>query len=367
MFAVLKVQLQKLCKNPTSVLIMIGLTILFTVMLGLNSYGKVTIYTYHDAAISQEEAEIWLELLNNKSESFLFELTEESTARNKVMDGHAEFVLKLLKDDYRIISSVDNMNTAVLDVYLRSVYDEELKLRSIADQIPGEDVRSELEQKLESPVLTVHSTEVKAEGDYEYDTRIQSLFGFSLFFSFYTIAYAVNELLQEKRDGIWDRVILSPISKLSMYTGHLVNSFLVGYLQIVIVFLLFRYGFGFPLGDSFATILLIIAIYTLAIVSLSMLMAGLVKTPQQMSVLIPIVAVSSAMIGGAYWPIEIVTNPFLILLSKIVPVTYGMEALKGVAYYDYGWSELAGPLSIMCLFTVVCMGIGINLVERRAQ
>lgn len=49
--------------------------------------------------------------------------------------------------------------------------------------------------------------------------------------------------------------------------------------------------------------------------------------------LIPIVATSSAMIGGAYWPLEIVTNPFLIALSKVVPMTYGMEALKGVAYY----------------------------------
>jgi len=366
MLAVLKVQLQKLLKNPASVLIMIGMTILFTVMLGLNSYGKVTVHTYHDASISREEAESWLELLN-KSNSFIFSLTEESAALDKVTDGKAQFVLKLIQDDYRIIASMEDMNTSALDVYLRTVYDEELKLRSIEEQMPGEDVRTELEQKLAHPVLSIHATEVKAEGDYEYDSRIQSLFGFSLFFSFYTIAYAVNELLQDKKNGIWDRVILSPISKLSMYSGHLANSFLIGYLQIVIVFLLFRYGFSFPLGDSLATILLIAAIYTFAIVALGLLMAGLVKTPQQMSVLIPIVAVSSAMIGGAYWPIEIVTNPILLLLSKIVPITYGMEALKGVAYYDYGWSELLYPLSVMCLFGVVCMGIGINLIERRAR
>ena len=72
--------------------------------------------------------------------------------------------------------------------------------------------------------------------------------------------------------------------------------------------------------------------------------------------------------AGAHLPaVPSVVQPEVLMLSKIVPVTYGMEALKGVAYYDYGWSELAGPLSIMCLFTVVCMGIGINLVERRAQ
>lgn len=366
MLAVLKVQWQKLRRNPVSMLIMIGLTIIFTILLGVNSQGVVTVYSYRDASISEAEAERWLELLN-KSHSFEFILTDEERARHKVIDGNASFALKLLKDDYRIITVVDDMNTAALDMYVRTVFDEELRLASLAEQASGEDVRSEIDKKLETPVLTVHSTEVKAEGDFMYDSRIQMLFGFSLFFSFYTIAHAVNELLHEKRNGIWDRVILSPVSKLSMYSGHLVNSFLVGFLQIIIIFLLFRYGFGFPLGDSFSTILLIIGVYTFAIVALGMLMAGLVKTPQQMSVLIPIVATSSAMIGGAYWPLEIVANPFLIALSKIVPMTYGMEALKGVAYYGYGWSELLSPLAIMCLFGVVCMGIGVNLVERRAN
>src|SRR5690606_38788282 len=106
-------------------------------------------------------------------------------------------------------------------------------------------------------------------------------------------------------------------------------------------------------------ILVLVAVYTFAIVALGMMLASIVKTPQQLSVLTPIIGVSFAMLGGAYWPIEIISNPILLTLSKFVPITYAMEALRGVAYYQYSWSDLLEPVSYLVLFGVVCMGIGI--------
>jgi ABC-2 type transport system permease protein len=223
-----------------------------------------------------------------------------------------------------------------------------------------------VERRLESPVLTVTSKSQDTEQTFRYDPKIQSLFGFTLFFAIFTIAFSVNRLLEERRKGIWDRVILSPVSKTAMYTGHLLYCFAIGYLQILIVFLLFRCGFGFPMG-RFPTLLLLAGVYIFAVVALGLLLAGLVRTSQQMAVLIPVVAVSSAMIGGAYWPLEIVSNPVLLALSKAVPVTYGMEAMKGVAYYGHSWAELLRPVSFLLLYGVVCMGIGINLIERRSK
>lgn len=55
----------------------------------------------------------------------------------------------------------------------------------------------------------------------------------------------------------------------------------------------------------------------------------------------------------------------LLILAKIVPITYGMEVLKGATVYNYSFTELLYPISILILMTVVMMGIGINIVERR--
>lgn len=366
MLAILTAQLQKLKRNPATILILTAMTVLFTMLLGVNMGEKVKVYTYCDSNVSEAQRAKWIALLN-ESDAWAFELTDEQTARNKVIDNEALFAVRLMEDDYRIIASIDNTDSIMLDAYIRSVYEKELMYQSVETQIPMTDVRERLKQLMEEPVLAVESVQFESDQSFKYDPRLQSLFGFSLFFSIYTVAYAVNALLFDRMNRIWDRVILSPVSKTSMYIGHLINSFLTGYVQILIVFLVFRYVFDFPLGEHFGSILALIAIYTFSIVALCMLMAAFVRTPQQMDVLTPIVSVSMAMIGGAYWPIEIVTNPVLIGLSKVVPVTYGMEALKGIAYHSYSLPDLMQPILYLCLIGVVCMGIGINMMERRAS
>jgi ABC-2 type transport system permease protein len=94
-------------------------------------------------------------------------------------------------------------------------------------------------------------------------------------------------------------------------------------------------------------------------------LTGLVNNEQQFRAIISIVSVSMAMIGGAYWPLEIVSSKILLTLSKFVPVTYGMELLKGAAVYGNSISDLLYPISILFFMGVVLMGLGINLVERR--
>ena len=72
------------------------------------------------------------------------------------------------------------------------------------------------------------------------------------------------------------------------------------------------------------------------------------------------------MIGGAYWPLEIVESPLLIALSKINPITYGMEVLNGVALYGYPLEELLFPISILILMGVVMTGIGMSFDGKEA-
>lgn len=366
MLTILRAQLLKLKRAPGTFGLMILMTVLFTFAIGSQADHQVTVYTYYDDTdVTVAEAEQWITQLN-ASESFKFILTDEEKAINRVMDRRADYALELQINDFQIVAAVNDSNVRVLQQYVRSVFERELMIDAAAGN-DDEGFREQLSERLQDPILTIEASTINAEQDFVYDARVQSLFGFTLFFLIYTISFSINAVLEEKNTGVWDRVILSPVSKVAMYSGHLVYSFLVGMLQSIVVFTLFRYAFKFPLGDHYMTMVALTAVYIFAIVALGMMLVGLVQTPQQMNVLIPIVGVSFAMLGGAYWPIEIVTNPVLIALSKIVPVTYGMEALKGVVYYGHGWAELIQPVSIMVLFGVICMGIGINLIERRGK
>lgn len=365
MKSVFLMQWQRLRRAPLMVVSFFALTILFvSVMGGLEAEPKLTVYTYSDEELSEQLMETWLEKLN-EADTIEFVVKDESEARTAVARGDVGMALKLFENDYRILVAVDDPNRYIVENFVQQIFIEELRLREVEARGVGSDFRAEVERAMADPVLNVVTYTVEGEGLFKFNNQLHALFGMTFYFSIFTIMFSLTNVVQEKRLRTWDRLILSPLRKWQVYLGHLFYCFTIGYAQITIIFLIFKFGFGFELGDRFGTILIINAFYTFAIVALGMLIIGLVRTIQQLQAVIPIVATAMAMLGGAYWPIEIVTNEMMLAAAKVTPVLYGLEALKGAAYYGNSVVELAQPISIMLLFGVICMGVGVNLMERR--
>src|SRR5690606_25160966 len=320
-----------------------------------------------DASLTEAETTAWLDLLN-ESETFDFRIEDEDRVLAYLASNTAGLAVRLYADDWRVVAAQAEANADLLAGYVGRVYRQELTLRLAAERSGRQSVealRSQLSDRLAEPVLTISSRSVAAATDFAYNPRVHTLLGFGLFFASFTIMFSVNNILEERRIGVWDRVIYSPTTRFNMYSGHLAYSYLVGFAQISVIFLLFRYAFGVPLGENPLGALLVIGAYTFAIVALGLLLAGIVGNAQQMNVMVPIVCVSSAMLGGAYWPLEIVSSNVMLTIANFVPLRHAMDALKGIAYYSYGFSELLWPLAVLALFGVVCMGVGLRLVERR--
>jgi ABC-type multidrug transport system permease subunit len=168
----------------------------------------------------------------------------------------------------------------------------------------------------------------------------------------------------EKTSGIWNRMILSPLHKTEMYTGHLLYCFLIGFVQILLVFLIF-YGFGFNLGERFGMLLVVVAIFTLTMVSFAMLISGITRTPESFNTVFTSIVPLLPLLSGVYIPPAMNNNPILLAVAEFIPLTHAMTALMGITVFNMGWSELSIPIAKLLLIGVICMGIGINLVERQ--
>ncbi len=245
----------------------------------------------------------------------------------------------------------------------------------LAFQQIGEDINmSSLEQRFSQLLnekwehampMEVVSTILDEKTSFEYDPRLQTPFGFMLFFSMYTVIYSIGEMLNDRKYGIWDRLIHSPLSKLQIYMGNFVYSFMVSFIQIALIILTGRFLLGFNFGDNIWIVFSIIALYIFAIMALGMLLVSFVKTTQQLQAIVPIIAVSNAMLGGAYWPIEIVTSKILLTISKFVPITYAMKAVKDAVLYHQGWDALVLPGSTLLFIGIILMGLGMYWIERK--
>lgn len=119
-------------------------------------------------------------------------------------------------------------------------------------------------------------------------------------------------------------------------------------------------------GDLEKTLIVLVP-YVFSIVALALFLVSVVKSTQQFNAIISLVSVSLSMLGGAYWPLEIVSSDFLLKVSNFVPIKHAMEGLKAATIYGASINELLYPISILTLMGVVLIGIGINVMERKTH
>ncbi|MCQ6275026.1 ABC transporter permease [Bacillus sp. V3B] len=369
MIGILLAKCRMFIRNPWTFLLMTAMSLGFALVLGGSNQEntiQVPVYVEDEVILASVVGETIEE-----SDVFAFKWMTEEELTEQIANGKAEVGVKLQENDFQLLVGVDSPNVAMIKQTIQGAYVErEQQERILQDGnfesvVEKEKMRENLETAMESPIFTIEKSNFKASDTFVYDSTLQSLFGFTLFFVIYTIAYNILPILSEKNEGVWDRMILSPLRKWEMYVANLIYSFVTGYLQVLIIFLIFHYEVGVDFNGNFVEVCLLIIPYVFSIVALSILITALVKNIQQFNAVLPIISVSSAMIGGAYWPLEIVESKLLLALSKINPLTYGIEVLNGVAIYGYPMEELLFPISILILMGVVMTGIGIHLMEKR--
>lgn len=367
-------------------LLMFVLPIIFFLAFGLTAQeAKVNILI-----TDEEETAFSEKIITELSESKAFNihvLSRDSLYRN-ISEGNSEVGLIIEKGSFeegralKLIKIKDSVAIASFEGTLRSViqkvqYEEKLTLEivnvisSLNKNEPIDAVNSHVStsvnEKLNGkmPVRTIVNDQISES--FAFDHQLQVMLGFTLFFTIYTIMFSIGEIMNDKKHGVWNRLIISPLTKLQLYFGNFLFSFTIGFAQMLLLILLSKFIIGVNWGDHLFLVFIILACYIFSIMAIGMFLVSVSKNVQQLNSIVPIFAVSMAMLGGAFWPMEIVTAKALILLSKINPVTYGMQAIKDVVLLDVSWNSIVVPCAVLLLIGLIFMSIGVRLMEQNTD
>ena len=206
---------------------------------------------------------------------------------------------------------------------------------------------------------TVADTNIKSG----YDGMKQSMIGFSVFFSMYTMVFSIGTILSDKRHKTWERMLISPVSMSSILGGTMVVSYLVGLIQMSVLILGGRYLFGIDWGSSLAGIMMIAAVFVFTITSMGLMMSGIVKTEAQLGAVTPVVLTSTSMLGGTMWPLEIVNNKILLFLAELTPQKWAMQGMVNIASKGMGFEAAVMPSVVLLAMGIIFFTIGVKTVK----
>ncbi|MCR8657568.1 ABC transporter permease [Paenibacillus endoradicis] len=189
--------------------------------------------------------------------------------------------------------------------------------------------------------------------------------GFSIMFMMFALSGSAAIIHNERRDYTWQRLTTTPATGGSIVGGYITSFWLIGWLQFAIIMIFMTIVFGTSWGNL---ILLIpfVSIMILTIVAYSMMMATVVSSKKQADAVNSIIIVSTCMLGGVYWPVEIMPQ-FMQYIANFIPQYWMMQGLEYIMLDQTSGSTSWQPWAVLCGISGVFLAIAIRQLTKEQR
>ncbi|MDP1809728.1 MAG: ABC transporter permease [Actinomycetota bacterium] len=172
-------------------------------------------------------------------------------------------------------------------------------------------------------------------------------------------------VVREKAQGTIEQLIVSPVKSYELMIGKILPFIVMAMMDLVIVSAVGIFGFGVPLRGSLTLLLAGSLLFTIAALSMGLLVSVVSETMEAASQLSFFVSMLPAFIlSGFIWPIENMP-PALQFISRLFPARYFMEIVRGLFLKGVGLDILWPDFLALAIFAVVMIGLAAaNLKER---
>ena len=179
---------------------------------------------------------------------------------------------------------------------------------------------------------------------------------------FTSLFYGIYIIWDRKLDFLKD-VLVAPVSRASVFAGKMLGGATDAMVQVIYLIII---GF-FLLKVPFTLLIIIEAFLMLLLISIAMVSIGLViganlTSPEGFSLVINFVMWPMFFFSGALFPVSNL-SPWLASVTKINPMTYGVDAMRGIILGINHYSLLLYT-AVLLVFTAIMMGIGIISFRR---
>ena len=172
--------------------------------------------------------------------------------------------------------------------------------------------------------------------------------GIGVMFLLFTASNGGGALLEENESGTLDRILTTRVSFTTLLLGKLVYLWVLGIVQLIVMFLWGALVFHLELFNHLPGFLIMAVVTSLATSAFGLLIASLARTRAQLGAISTLTVLSISALGGSMFPRFLMPES----IQRIGLVLFNSWALDGLT--NVFWRE--APLSSLALPAVVLIG-----------
>ena len=177
-------------------------------------------------------------------------------------------------------------------------------------------------------------------------------------------------IIWDKEFGFFKEILAAPVSRLSIVIGKGLSGTVVSTLQAAIVLMLFPL-LGFRFGPlQIVEILVISLALSFCISTFGIVLATFYDSYESFSVIMNFIVMPMFFLSGAMYPVKLLPKA-LAVLTKLNPLTYGVDALKNVIFpleegpmsADF---SLGTDMVVIVILSIVFVVVAAKFFERKS-
>jgi ABC-2 type transport system permease protein len=186
----------------------------------------------------------------------------------------------------------------------------------------------------------------------------QYSFGFTVTFMMFIALASAGGFLEERELGTLSRLLTTPTSRATLVGGKVGGIYVTTLVQAGFLIVAGVALFSVPWGNDPGSVALVLAAYALAATGLGVMLSTIVRSRGQLSAVTSVLAIAMAMLGGCYWPIEIV-SPTMQQIARITPNYWAMQGLVSTVVRGQGLAAALVPAAVLLCFAAVFFTVGL--------
>lgn len=331
--------LKKLFSNKKVVVLNLLVPILFLSMILTTAGSGTTTSQIKLGVLNKDSGQKGDKLLKNikNLSGTSIEKVEEKRINTLLSLGEFDFVIEIPEN---FSANIALKKDVKVDIKKTSVSNSVISLENTISSLINEIVTGDISGKIDSRVISKNST--------HKDSSSEFILGIVIMVLMFSMTYVIGEIIDEKEEGTFSRVLSTPNSNIKVEAGFLLCFLIFGLIQCLSIILVSSFVFNTYWGNSYFSLFLLFFSFEVMLISLALFFSSVIKNGENMIVIMVAIITPTSMLGGCFFPAEMFTENVR-KFSYLMPQTWILTGLKELAVKGNGIESIALNCGVMLL------------------
>jgi ABC-2 type transport system permease protein len=170
-------------------------------------------------------------------------------------------------------------------------------------------------------------------------------------------------IVREREQGTMEQLLVTPINPTGLVLGKLAPYLVIGVVEMALILLIMRWGFGVPIQGSLVFLFVMAVVYLFALLALGLFISMRAQTQMAAQQMAQMLLLPSIFLSGYIFPVAGLPT-VLYWIGRALPATHMIDVMRGAVLRSAGPLELLPSVLALMALSVLLVWLSVRRVRK---